>query len=106
MPTVNFMDCHGNPRDLEVPEGCTLMEIALENDVAGIVAECGGCCACATCHSYIDEEWVDRLPPIDDMEDAMLDCALERKPNSRLTCQIQMTAELAGLKLQAADNEA
>ena len=106
MPTVHFVDCKGNPRDIEVPEGCTLMEIALENDVEGIVAGMRRLLRLRDLPQLYRRGVGGQAAPIDDMEDAMLDCALERKSNSRLTCQIQMTAELAGLRLTAADNEA
>ena len=82
------------------------MEVAVDNNIAGMVAECGGACACATCHTYIAEDWLEKLPPVDDMEDAMLDSALERRPNSRLSCQIEISDDLDGLTLTVADNEA
>ena len=69
-----------------------------------MVAECGGACACATCHAYVGDAWVAKLKPMDDMEDAMLDAALDRRPNSRLSCQIEVTGELDGLELTVADN--
>ena len=81
------------------------MEGAINNDIGGIVAECGGACACATCHSYIDEAWLDKLPAMDDMEDSMLDAAMDRKPTSRLTCQIEVNDALDGLVVHVADNE-
>jgi 2Fe-2S ferredoxin len=105
MPKIIFHDVAGKARTIEVAVGNTVMEAAIDNDVAGIVAECGGACACATCHSYISEDWLAKLPAMDDMEDAMLDSALERKPNSRLTCQIEMVDELDGLEIFVADNE-
>lgn len=80
------------------------MEGAIDNDVIGIVAECGGACACATCHAYIADAWLSRLPPMEDMEDAMLDSAIERRPNSRLTCQIEVSDELDGLEVHVANN--
>ena len=81
------------------------MEVAVDNNIAGMVAECGGACACATCHAYVDAAWLEKLPAMDDMEDAMLDSALERRPNSRLSCQIEITDDLDGLVLTVADNE-
>jgi 2Fe-2S ferredoxin len=81
------------------------MEAAIDNNVSGIVAECGGACACATCHAYIDESWLGKLPAMDDMEDAMLDSALDRRSNSRLSCQIELTDELDGLVVTVGDNE-
>ena len=82
---------------MEAVRGDTVMETAIDNDVPGIVAECGGACACATCHAYIDGDWLAKLPAMEDMEDAMLDSALDREENSRLTCQISMTDELSAL---------
>ena len=81
------------------------MEAATYNGVTGVVAECGGACACATCHSYIDEAWVDKVPAMDDMEDSMLDAAYERKDNSRLTCQIEVNDSLDGMVVHVGDNE-
>ena len=105
MPRVIFLCSDGGRNELEVPVGHTLMEAAINNGVNGIVAECGGACACATCHAYVAEAWLDKLPALEDMEDAMLDAALDRRANSRLACQIEMTAALDGLEIQAADNE-
>ena len=89
---------------VDVPVGHSLMEGAIDNDIAGIVAECGGACACATCHAYIDNAWLAKLTPADEMEDAMLDAASERRVNSRLTCQIDVTEELDGLVLEVSNN--
>jgi 2Fe-2S ferredoxin len=104
MPKVNFVDLAGVRREVDVEVGNTLMEAAIDNDIAGIEAECGGACACATCHAYVDENWIARLPEMDDMEDAMLDSALDRKSNSRLTCQITMTDEYDGIEVVVAYN--
>ena len=105
MPKIIYHDLNGGRHEVNVEKGSTVMEGAIDNDVAGIVAECGGACACATCHSYIGEAWLPKLKPIDDMEDAMLDSARERRPNSRLTCQIEVTDELDGLEVFVANNE-
>ncbi len=105
MPKIIYHDIHGCLREVEVPVGSTLMEGAVDNGVEGIVAECGGACACATCHAYIDDAWIQRLDPPGEMEDAMLDSVIDRRPNSRLTCQIEVTADLAGLELYVAKNE-
>lgn len=91
--------------EIDVATGYTVMEGAVDASVPGIVAECGGACACATCHAYVADEWLSRLPPMDDMEDAMLDSANERRPNSRLTCQIEVTDALDGMVVYVADNE-
>ncbi len=94
----------GSRHTLEAPEGYRVMEVIRDYGLP-IKAECGGACACATCHSYIDEAWLDKIPPMDDMEDSMLDAAFERKPNSRLTCQIEINDSLDGLVVHVADNE-
>ena len=104
VPAIIYHDIHGGRKEVEVASGTTVMEGAIDNDVAGIVAECGGACACATCHAYIAEVWLPRLPPMEDMEDAMLDSAAERRPNSRLTCQIEVTSDLDGLEVFVATN--
>lgn len=105
MPRITYITTDGVRHEVEVESGYTVMEGAMDNSIEGIVAECGGACACATCHSYIDEAWLDKLPEMDDMEDSMLDAAYERRPNSRLTCQIEVTDELDGLVVYVADNE-
>jgi len=105
MPTIKITDVAGESREVEAKAGLSLMEVAVDNNVSGMVAECGGACACATCHVYVDEAWLQKLPAMDDMEDAMLDSALERRANSRLSCQLEISAELDGLALTVADNE-
>lgn len=105
MPTIKITDVNGETREVDAKPGLSVMEIAVDNNVAGMLAECGGACACATCHAYIDENWLAKLPTMDDMEDAMLDSALERQPNSRLSCQIEITDDLDGLVLTVANNE-
>ncbi len=105
MPKVIFVMPDGKRREVEVENGHSVMEAAINNNIDGIVAECGGACACATCHSYIDEAWLDKMPEIDDMEDSMLDAAYERKDNSRLTCQLEINDAWDGLVVHVADNE-
>ncbi|MCY3730710.1 MAG: 2Fe-2S iron-sulfur cluster-binding protein [Rhodospirillaceae bacterium] len=102
MPRIVYIEPDGTRRELDVPVGYSVMEGATLNDVQGIEAECGGACSCATCHAYIDEAWLHRLPQMEGMEDSMLESAVERQPNSRLTCQIQVSAELDGLVLKVA----
>lgn len=106
VPKVTYITPDGEHIEVELENGYSVMEGAINNNIEGIVAECGGACACATCHSYIDENWLDRLPEMDDMEDSMLDAAYERRDNSRLTCQIEMSDDLDGLIVVVADNEA
>jgi 2Fe-2S ferredoxin len=104
VPRIVYHDINGQRREVDVNAGSTLMEGAIDNNVAGIVAECGGACACATCHAYVAEAWVSRLPAVQEMEDAMLDSAADRRPNSRLTCQVEVTDELDGLEVFVARN--
>jgi len=105
MPTIIYIEPGGRRHEIEVENGTSIMEGAVANNIEGIVAECGGACSCATCHSYIDVAWLDRLPPMDDMEDCMLDMNDSREANSRLTCQIEASEELDGLIVNVADNE-
>ena len=94
-------DREGNNHILEGDNNSTLMEIIRDEGV-DIEAACGGCCACATCHVYIDEKWVNKLNPKDDDEESMLDQAFDVKKNSRLSCQINLNDDLDGLKLELA----
>lgn len=105
MPKIIFLTPEGTRHEVEVEKGYSVMEGAINNNIDGIVAECGGACACATCHAYIDESWLSKMPEMDDMEDSMLDAAFERKDNSRLTCQIEMSDDLDGLVVQVAEND-
>jgi len=97
MPEITFIDQDGNERTVEADLGATVMETAVNNDVPGILATCGGSCSCATCHVYVDEDWFDKLPPpqIDELD--MLDTAHDLEPTSRLSCQIVVTEEIDGL---------
>ena len=97
MPKITYIDHKGVSRGIDAEIGSTVMETAVKNQVPGIEAECGGACACATCHVYVDEAWVDKLPRRESMEEDMLDFAFEVQPNSRLSCQIKVKAELDGL---------
>ena len=98
MPTVVFILPTGESRAVDVAPGTTLMTAAVKHGVDGIIGECGGVCMCATCHIYVREEFLGRLPPIKDTEEAVLDVTnAERLPNSRLSCQIKMTDDLDGL---------
>jgi 2Fe-2S ferredoxin len=105
MPKIIYVTTDGARHEVEVENGYSVMEGAINNNIDGIVAECGGACACATCHGYIGEQLLDKLPEMDDMEDSMLDAAFERKSNSRLTCQIEVSDELDGLVVQVGEND-
>lgn len=98
MPSVTYVESNGAEHMVDVPEGENVMRGALDNGVEGIVGECGGGLACATCHCYVDDGWADNLPPPDQMELDMLECtSSERRPNSRLSCQIVMNPALDGI---------
>src|SRR5262249_30271325 len=99
MPEVTYIEFNGTPHQVEVPVGTTLMRGAVDNNIPGIDADCGGECACATCHVYVDAAWLDRtgLPEPGSQEETMLSFAAAAQPNSRLTCQIRMREELAGI---------
>ena len=105
MPKINYVTQDGVTHEIDVDVGYTVMEGAVNNDLDGMPAECGGACACATCHAYIDPDWMSKLSTLDDMEDSMLDAAFDRRNNSRLTCQIEVTNELDGLIVHIAENE-
>ncbi len=97
MPKITFIDHAGAARTVEAETGSTVMEAAIRNAVPGIEAECGGACACATCHVYVAEEWMDIVGKPAPMEEDMLDFAFDVRASSRLSCQIRVTAELDGL---------
>ena len=97
MPKITYIEHNGKSHTLEVANGLTVMEGAIQNNIPGIDADCGGSCACATCHVYVDEKWFNKLPDKESAEEDMLDMAYEPKKFSRLTCQIVVTEELNGL---------
>jgi 2Fe-2S ferredoxin len=97
MPQITYIEHDGTTHQVEAEVGSTVMETAIRNGVTGIVAECGGACACATCHVYVDEAWFERLPKRSPEEEDMLDFAFDAKPNSRLSCQIKVEPALDGL---------
>ena len=99
MPKITYITHDDQSRTIEVQNGLTVMEGAVQNDIPGIDADCGGGMACATCHVYVKEEWLDKLPKKEDGEEDMLDMAFEPKNNSRLSCQIIVSDELDGLEV-------
>ena len=105
MPKVTFIQPDGKTQTVEIVLGWSVMEGAVRNLVPGIDADCGGACACATCHVYVDPAWAAALPAKSDMEEAMLDFAQELKPNSRLSCQLRMTSELDGLVVRVPEHQ-
>ena len=97
MPKITYIDASGTGRTVEAEVGSTVMEAAIQNDVPGILATCGGACACATCHVYIDDAWWEKLSERSDDEEDMLDTAHDIRATSRLSCQIKVVEELDGL---------
>lgn len=97
MPKITYIDQDGTARTVDAEIGATVMETAVNNDIPGILATCGGSCSCATCHVYVDEAWVGRLKPPELEEHDMLDTAHDLRENSRLSCQIVVTEDLDGL---------
>ena len=106
MTQITFIDAQGTSRTVQAEDGATLMETAVRNAIPGIEAECGGACACATCHVYVDPEWQQRLPPPQTMEEDMLDFAYDVRPTSRLSCQIRIRPELDGLVVTTPERQA
>lgn len=106
MPTINFIHADNRVEHVEAEIGDSAMRAAVAHGIDGIVAECGGSAVCATCHVYVDDNWIGRLTAVGDDEDALLDgTASERQPNSRLSCQIKITPELDGLVLRLPDRQ-
>jgi ferredoxin, 2Fe-2S len=97
MPTITIIEFDGKAHPLEVEAGHSVMQAAIDGLVPGIMADCGGSCSCATCHCYVDEAWAARLPAVEQAERDMLECALYPMDNSRLSCQIRVTASCDGL---------
>ena len=96
MPKILFIEASGKEHLVEAKTGESVMLAATGSMVPGILADCGGSCTCATCHAYIDERWMDAVPPVGSDEAAMLEGAIDVRPNSRLTCQVTVTEELDG----------
>jgi 2Fe-2S ferredoxin len=97
MTKIIFKDHEGNSRTIDVENGLSVMEGAVQNDVKGIDADCGGAMACATCHVYVEENWFNKIPNAEEAEVDMIDMAYEPKKNSRLSCQIIVDEKLDGL---------
>ena len=105
MPKITYIEHNGTEHVVDAPVGTTVMEVALKNHVPGIDAECGGACACATCHVYIDEAWRSAAGGPDEMEEDMLDFAFDVRENSRLSCQVKVTEALDGLVVQVPEKQ-
>ena len=105
MPTIKFISHTGQHQEAYAENETSLMETAVYSGVAGIVADCGGVASCATCHVYIDPDWVAKLPEPEDEELALLEHVVDRKDNSRLSCQIEITEELDGLVVRTPESQ-
>ena len=105
MPKITYISHKGNKNTVEVANGLTVMEGAIQNNIEGIDADCGGSMACATCHVYVSEKWFNKLEKIQDAEQDMLDMAFEPKKNSRLSCQIIISDELDGLEVTTPEKQ-
>ena len=99
MPKITYIEHNGKEHQIEMPIGYSIMEGAIKNSIPGIDADCGGSMACATCHVYVEEKWLNKLPQAEEAEVDMIDMAYEPKKNSRLSCQLIVTDELDGLKV-------
>jgi 2Fe-2S ferredoxin len=106
MPNITYIDFEDNARTVEGEIGSTVMETAIKHNVPGIEAECGGACACATCHVYVDEAWRAVVGEPSPMEEDMLDFGYDVRPNSRLSCQIKVSAALEGLVVRTPERQA
>jgi len=105
MLTVTFIEHDGTTHTVPAPAERTLMQIALDNAVPGILGDCGGSCSCATCHGYVDQRWTDKLPPVSETESFMLEGVPEPREGSRLCCQIRMRPELDGIVVQLPEEQ-
>ena len=105
MTKITYKDIKENIKTIDVENGLTVMEGAIQNDIPGIDADCGGSMACATCHVYVEEKWLDKLPKAEEAEIDMIDMAFEPKKNSRLSCQLIVTDELDGLIVKTPEKQ-
>ncbi len=105
MAKITYIEFSGAEHAVDVKPGLTVMEGAVKNDVPGIDADCGGACACATCHVYVDSAWVEATGKMSDMEESMLDFAENVQPSSRLSCQIKVTDALDGLIIRMPESQ-
>ena len=106
MAKITFIQHNGSEQTVDGQTGMTVMETAVKNMVPGIDADCGGACACATCHVYVDEAWREKVGSPSPMEEDMLDFGFDVRPNSRLSCQIKVTDDLDGLIVSTPERQA
>jgi 2Fe-2S ferredoxin len=105
MPKITFVQPSGETQEVDATTGVTIMEAAVDAMVPGIEADCGGNCICATCHVYVEKEWLSKLPDPEGDEEAMIDYTADPQDNSRLTCQLQITDELDGIVLHVPESQ-
>lgn len=105
MPKVTYVEANGTEHVVEVPAGMNLMQAAINNLIPGIEGDCGGLCACATCHVYVDDEWAAKCDPAEELEVNILDFAFEVRDESRLACQIHASEALDGVVLRIAERQ-
>ena len=105
MAKITYIDNEGSSRTIEVENGLSVMEGAIQKDIPGIDADCGGSMACATCHVYVEEKWLSKLPEAEEGEVDMIDMAFEPKKNSRLSCQLIVTDEMDGLEVTTPEKQ-
>ena len=105
MAKITYTDQKGNSKTINIDNGLSVMEGAIQNNIPGIDADCGGSMACATCHVYVEEKWLDKLPKAEDGEIDMIDMAFEPKKNSRLSCQLIVSDELEGLQVKTPEKQ-
>jgi len=105
MARITFIDQDGGRRECDIANGLSVMEGAVQHGIDGILAICGGSCACSTCHVYVDEAWRERVGAPNDIEDSTLELAFERREGSRLSCQVKVSDALDGLVVQVARND-
>ena len=105
MPKINFIEHSGKKQTIEVENGLSVMEGAIQNNIPGIDADCGGSMACATCHVYVEEKWLNKLSKTEDAEIDMIDMAFDPKKNSRLSCQLIVSDELDGLTVTTPEKQ-
>jgi 2Fe-2S ferredoxin len=105
MAKITYIEFNGKEHVLDVALGTSVMQSAVANNVRGVIAECGGACSCATCHVYVDPSWVNKLDQKSEIEESMLEAVCDVRPNSRLSCQIEVTEKLEGLVVRMPEKQ-
>jgi len=105
MPSITFISHDGTEQQVEAENGISVMQTALDNDIEGIAADCGGACSCGTCHCYVDEAWVEKTGAAGEIEEQILEFAIEPKANSRLSCQLVVQDDLDGLVVHLPESQ-